>query len=82
GAGVPKLKKDSGERWLTAEYGMIPRTTHTRKDREAARGNQSGRTQEIQRLIGRAMRASVDLTSIGETTIKVDFDVIQADGGT
>lgn len=81
-AGVPRFKKDSGEGWLTAEYGMLPRSTHTRMDREAARGKQSGRTQEIQRLIGRALRASVDLTAIGENTIKVDCDVIQADGGT
>ncbi|APC96411.1 ribonuclease PH [Francisella frigiditurris] len=80
--GVPKFKKDSGEGWLTAEYGMLPRSTHTRMDREAARGKQSGRTQEIQRLIGRALRASVDLTQIPEYTIKVDCDVIQADGGT
>lgn len=80
--GVPKFKKDSGEGWLTAEYGMLPRSTHTRMDREAARGKQSGRTQEIQRLIGRTLRASVDLTQIPEFTIKVDCDVIQADGGT
>ncbi|MDE4961588.1 ribonuclease PH, partial [Francisella tularensis subsp. holarctica] len=70
----------SGEGWLTAEYGMMPRSTHTRMDREAARVKQSGRTQEIQRLIGRALRASVDLTAIVENTIKVDCDVIQADG--
>ncbi|AJC48181.1 ribonuclease PH [Allofrancisella guangzhouensis] len=80
--GVPGFKKDSKEGWLTAEYGMLPRSTHTRMDREAVRGKQSGRTQEIQRLIGRALRASVDLTTIGEYTIKVDCDVIQADGGT
>ncbi|MDE5012723.1 ribonuclease PH, partial [Francisella tularensis subsp. holarctica] len=65
GAGVPKIKKDSGEGCLTAEYGMLPRSTHTRMDREAARGKQSGRTQEIQRLIGRALRGSVDITAIG-----------------
>jgi ribonuclease PH len=81
-SGVPRFKKDSGEGWLTAEYGMLPRSTHTRMDREAARGKQSGRTQEIQRLIGRALRASVDLSALGENTIKVDCDVIQADGGT
>jgi len=80
--GVPRFKKDSGEGWLTAEYGMLPRSTHTRMDREAARGKQSGRTQEIQRLIGRALRASIDLTVIPDFTIKVDCDVIQADGGT
>ena len=81
-AGVPRFKKDSGEGWLTAEYGMLPRSTHTRVDREAARGKQSGRTQEIQRLIGRALRASVDLKAIPDYTIKIDCDVIQADGGT
>ncbi len=80
--GVPRFKKDSGEGWLTAEYGMLPRSTHSRMDREAARGKQSGRTQEIQRLIGRALRASVDLTAIPDITIRVDCDVIQADGGT
>jgi ribonuclease PH len=80
--GVPRFKKDSGEGWLTAEYGMLPRSTHTRMDREAARGKQSGRTQEIQRLIGRALRASLDLTKIPNYTIRVDCDVIQADGGT
>ena len=80
--GVPRFKKDSGEGWLTAEYGMLPRSTHTRMDREAARGKQSGRTQEIQRLIGRALRASIDLTAIPNFTIRVDCDVIQADGGT
>ncbi|MCL4114954.1 UNVERIFIED_CONTAM: hypothetical protein GTU68_061989 [Idotea baltica] len=81
-SGVPRFKKDSGEGWLTAEYGMLPRSTHTRMDREAARGKQSGRTQEIQRLIGRALRASLDLTQVGENTIRVDCDVLQADGGT
>ena len=80
--GVPRFKKDSGEGWLTAEYGMLPRSTHSRMDREAARGKQSGRTQEIQRLIGRALRASIDLTKVPNYTIKVDCDVIQADGGT
>ena len=80
--GVPRFKKDSGEGWLTAEYGMLPRSTHSRMDREAARGKQSGRTQEIQRLIGRALRASIDLTKVPNYTIKVDCDVVQADGGT
>lgn len=80
--GVPKFLKDSGQGWLTAEYGMMPRSTHTRTDREANRGKQSGRTHEIQRLIGRALRAVVDLQAIGENTIMLDCDVIQADGGT
>ncbi len=79
---VPPHKKGSGEGWVTAEYGMLPRSTHTRSDREAARGKQSGRTQEIQRLIGRALRAVVDLKKLGERTIHIDCDVIQADGGT
>ena len=79
---VPGHKKGSGEGWVTAEYGMLPRATHTRGDREAARGKQSGRTQEIQRLIGRSMRAVFDLTKLGERTIHLDCDVIQADGGT
>ncbi|WP_119342695.1 ribonuclease PH [Facilibium subflavum] len=79
---VPRFLKDANQGWLTAEYGMLPRSTHTRVDREAARGKQSGRTQEIQRLIGRALRAVVDLTKIPGYTIKVDCDVIQADGGT
>jgi ribonuclease PH len=79
---VPPHKKGSGEGWVTAEYGMLPRATHTRSDREAARGKQTGRTQEIQRLIGRSLRAVVDLKSLGEHTIQVDCDVIQADGGT
>jgi ribonuclease PH len=79
---VPGHKKGSGEGWVTAEYGMLPRATHTRSDREAARGKQSGRTQEIQRLIGRSMRAVFDLTQLGERTIHLDCDVIQADGGT
>ena len=79
---VPPHKKGSGEGWVTAEYGMLPRSTNTRTDREAARGKQSGRTQEIQRLIGRSLRAVVDLKKLGERTIHVDCDVIQADGGT
>ncbi|TDR28871.1 ribonuclease PH [Hydromonas duriensis] len=81
-AKVPPHKKGSGEGWVTAEYGMLPRATHTRSDREAARGKQTGRTQEIQRLIGRALRAVVDLSALGEHTIHIDCDVIQADGGT
>lgn len=79
---VPPHKKGSGEGWVTAEYGMLPRSTHTRTDREAARGKQSGRTQEIQRLIGRSLRAIVDLKRLGEHTIHIDCDVLQADGGT
>jgi ribonuclease PH len=79
---VPGHKKGSGEGWVTAEYGMLPRATHTRNDREAARGKQSGRTQEIQRLIGRSLRAVFDLTLLGERTIHLDCDVLQADGGT
>ena len=79
---VPGHKKGTGEGWVTAEYGMLPRATHTRSDREAARGKQSGRTQEIQRLIGRSMRAVFDLTLLGERTIHLDCDVLQADGGT
>ena len=79
---VPPHKRGSGEGWVTAEYGMLPRATHTRSDREAARGKQSGRTQEIQRLIGRALRAVFDLAQLGERTIQIDCDVIQADGGT
>ena len=79
---VPPHKRGSGEGWVTAEYGMLPRATHTRGDREAARGKQSGRTQEIQRLIGRSMRAVFDLKKLGERTIHLDCDVIQADGGT
>ena len=79
---VPGHKKGSGQGWVTAEYGMLPRATHTRSDREAARGKQSGRTQEIQRLIGRSMRSVFDLTKLGERTIYLDCDVIQADGGT
>ena len=79
---VPGHKKGSGEGWVTAEYGMLPRATHTRSDREAARGKQSGRTHEIQRLIGRSMRTVFDLKKLGERTIYLDCDVIQADGGT
>ncbi len=79
---VPPHKRGSGEGWVTAEYGMLPRATHTRSDREAARGKQSGRTQEIQRLIGRSMRAVFDLKALGERTIHLDCDVLQADGGT
>jgi ribonuclease PH len=79
---VPSHKKGSGEGWVTAEYGMLPRATHTRSDREAARGKQSGRTQEIQRLIGRSMRTVFDLSALGERTIQLDCDVLQADGGT
>ncbi len=79
---VPPHKRGSGEGWVTAEYGMLPRATHTRSDREAARGKQSGRTQEIQRLIGRSLRAVFDLAALGERTITLDCDVLQADGGT
>ena len=79
---VPAHKKGSGEGWVTAEYGMLPRATHTRSEREAARGKQSGRTQEIQRLIGRSMRAVFDLAKLGERTVHLDCDVLQADGGT
>jgi ribonuclease PH len=80
--GVPSFLKDKGEGWVTAEYGMLPRSTHSRMQREAAKGKQSGRTQEIQRLIGRSLRAAVDLKALGENTITIDCDVIQADGGT
>ena len=79
---VPPFLRDKGRGWLTAEYGMLPRATNTRSEREAARGKQSGRTLEIQRLIGRALRAVVDLGALGERTIQVDCDVLQADGGT
>jgi ribonuclease PH len=79
---VPGFLKGKGQGWLTAEYGMLPRSTHTRMDREAARGKQSGRTQEIQRLIGRSLRAAFDLNAFGERTLHLDCDVIQADGGT
>jgi ribonuclease PH len=80
--GVPSFLKGSGEGWLTAEYGMLPRSTNTRIRREAAEGRQSGRTQEIQRLIGRSLRAVTDLPLLGERTIRIDCDVLQADGGT
>ncbi len=79
---VPSWMKNTGKGWVTAEYGMLPRSTHSRMDREAARGKQSGRTQEIQRLIGRALRSVVDMKKLGERQIRVDCDVIQADGGT
>jgi len=79
---VPRFLKGTGQGWITAEYGMLPRSTGSRMDREAARGKQSGRTQEIQRLIGRSLRAAVDMKRLGENTIKIDCDVIQADGGT
>ncbi len=79
---VPAFLKGKGQGWLTAEYGMLPRATHTRGDREAARGRQSGRTQEIQRLIGRSLRSVLDLALLGERTVLIDCDVLQADGGT
>lgn len=79
---VPRWLRGGGSGWITAEYGMLPRATNTRNDREAARGRQGGRTQEIQRLIGRALRAAVDMEALGEQTITIDCDVIQADGGT
>ncbi|RMF11958.1 MAG: ribonuclease PH [Alphaproteobacteria bacterium] len=79
---APSWLRDTGRGWITAEYGMLPRATHQRTDREAARGRQSGRTQEIQRLIGRSLRAVVDLSKLGERQIRVDCDVLQADGGT
>ena len=79
---VPHWLKNTGKGWVTAEYGMLPRSTNTRMDREAAKGKQSGRTQEIQRLIGRSLRSIVDLKNLGERQIKIDCDVIQADGGT
>lgn len=81
-AKVPRFLKGKNQGWVTAEYGMLPRSTHTRMGREAARGKQSGRTQEIQRLIGRSLRAALDLNKLGENTITLDCDVIQADGGT
>ncbi|MBU76680.1 MAG: ribonuclease PH, partial [Pseudoalteromonadaceae bacterium] len=81
-AGVPRFMKGQGKGWVTAEYGMLPRSTHTRNGREASRGKQGGRTMEIQRLIARALRAAVDLKALGENTITIDCDVIQADGGT
>jgi ribonuclease PH len=80
--GVPGFLRGAGQGWVTAEYGMLPRATHTRSQREAARGKQSGRTQEIQRLIGRSLRAVVDLKALGERTVTIDCDVLQADGGT
>jgi ribonuclease PH len=79
---VPPFLKDTGRGWVTAEYGMLPRSTNTRSEREASRGKQSGRTQEIQRLIGRALRAVVDLRALGSRSIQIDCDVLQADGGT
>jgi len=79
---VPPFLRNTGRGWVTAEYGMLPRSTHTRTDREAARGKQSGRTQEIQRLIGRSLRAITDLGALGERQIRIDCDVLQADGGT
>jgi ribonuclease PH len=81
-ARVPPFLRNSGKGWITAEYGMLPRSTHTRTDREAARGRQSGRTQEIQRLIGRSLRAVANLAALGERQITIDCDVLQADGGT
>lgn len=80
--GVPSFLRGKGRGWITSEYGMLPRSTGERMDREAVKGKQSGRTQEIQRLIGRSLRAAVDLQTVGENTIKIDCDVIQADGGT
>jgi len=80
--GVPGFLRGKGQGWLTAEYGMLPRSTGSRMDREAARGKQSGRTVEIQRLIGRSLRAAIDLRALGENTLQIDCDVIQADGGT
>ncbi|MSQ99957.1 MAG: ribonuclease PH [Gammaproteobacteria bacterium] len=80
--GVPGFLRGRGQGWLTAEYGMLPRATHSRSAREAAKGKQSGRTQEIQRLIGRSMRAAIDMKALGERTITLDCDVLQADGGT
>src|SRR5271169_1082495 len=79
---VPPFLRNTGRGWITAEYGMLPRSTHTRSDREAARGKQSGRTQEIQRLIGRSLRAVTDLAALGERQVTLDCDVLQADGGT
>src|SRR5206468_7933907 len=79
---VPPFLKDSGRGWVSAEYGMLPRSTHTRTEREASRGKQSGRTQEIQRLVGRSLRAVVDLAALGPRTVQLACDVLQADGGT
>lgn len=81
-SGVPKFREKSGEGWLTAEYGMLPRSTSTRMERDGIRGKQNGRTVEISRLIGRALRAAIDLSALGKNTIQIDCDVIQADGGT
>src|SRR5580704_12973187 len=81
-SGVPSFLRNTGKGWVTAEYGMLPRSTHTRSQREAAKGEQGGRTMEIQRLIGRALRSAVDLSAIGPRTFTIDCDVIQADGGT
>ena len=81
-SGVPRFLRGSGKGWITSEYGMLPRSTNTRMDREASRGKQGGRTFEIQRLIGRSLRAAVDMDKLGESTIRIDCDVIQADGGT
>ena len=81
-SGVPIFLRGTGKGWITSEYGMLPRSTNSRMGREAARGKQSGRTIEIQRLIGRSLRAAVDMTKLGEKTIRIDCDVIQADGGT
>lgn len=80
--GVPPFLRGKNQGWLTAEYGMLPRATHTRSPREAARGKQTGRSQEIQRLIGRSLRAALDLRALGERTVTIDCDVLQADGGT
>ena len=80
--GVPRWRKGSGQGWVTAEYAMLPRSTHTRSDRESVRGKIGGRTHEISRLIGRSLRAAVDLAALGENTIVIDCDVLQADGGT
>ena len=80
--GVPPFLRGKGQGWVTAEYGMLPRATHTRTPREAARGKQTGRSQEIQRLIGRSLRAALDLVALGERTVTIDCDVLQADGGT
>src|ERR1700743_436502 len=79
---IPSFLRGKGQGWVTAEYGMLPRSTHTRSPREAAKGKQSGRTQEIQRLIGRSLRAALDLEALGERTVTIDCDVLQADGGT
>src|SRR6202000_1474794 len=79
---VPSFLRGKGQGWVTAEYGMLPRATHTRSPREAAKGKQTGRSQEIQRLIGRSLRAALDLEALGERTVTIDCDVLQADGGT